>query len=85
LHLPFFLNVETECIGFFGTKMSWMKAAAACQNIKADLISLRNNTILPLVYQVTGDNNRRKKRYIGSIDKTVVWTSAQAIELINSK
>jgi hypothetical protein len=84
-YVSFFLQLETKCIGYHGTKMSWMKAGAMCQQMQGDLISLHDNTILPLIYQVTGENNRRKKRVEIATDKTVAWTSAHAIQLTNCK
>lgn len=79
-----FLPIETKCIGYYGTKMTWSNAAMTCRDMQGDLISLRDDSILPLIYQVTADSHRRKKREIAA-DKTVAWTSARAIQLNNCK
>jgi len=65
--------------------MSWSKAEAICQQTQGDLISLHDNSILPLIYQITGGKNRRKKSVEIATDPTVAWTSAHAIQLTNCK
>lgn len=65
--------------------MSWMNAIATCQIMHGDLISLRDGSIVPLIYQITSGNKRRRKRRQIAADKTIVWTSAHAIQLTNRK
>jgi hypothetical protein len=64
--------------------MSWSNAGATCQQMQGDLISIHDYNILPLIYQITADSNRRKRQEIAA-DKTVAWTSAHAIQLTNCK
>jgi hypothetical protein len=62
-----------------------MTALAVCQSMKGDLISLRDSSILPLIYKVMSGKNRRRKRRQIVIDRPVAWTSAHAIDLTNRK
>ena len=62
-----------------------MAALAVCQSMKADLISLRDSSILPLIYQAMNVNNGRRKRRQIVINRPVVWTSAHAISLTERK
>ena len=73
-------RTETECIGYQSVAMSWKDAAAACRTLNADLISIRDNSILPILYQATG-NKRRKKRVSQPVDRTVVWSGAHAVQI----
>jgi hypothetical protein len=65
--------------------MSFTKAEATCQSMQADLISLRDNSILPFIYQVTSGKTQRRKRAPGVKDTTLLWTSGRAIQLTNRK
>jgi hypothetical protein len=56
-----------------------------CQQNQADLISFRDAGTVSLVYQATGNIYGRKKRVDTSIDKTVGWTSARAIQFDDCK
>lgn len=86
MYVFYILSIETKCIGFYGTKMSWSNARLTCRDMQGDLISLQDNSILPLIYQVTTNSyQRRKKRQTTTIDRTEVWTSARAIQLDNGK
>jgi hypothetical protein len=62
-----------------------MNAVATCKVMQADLISIRDITILPLIYQITGGYKRRRKRRQIALDKTIAWTSAHAIQLTHCR
>ncbi len=81
----FLLHIESKCVNYYGAKLSWEKAAATCQQNKADLISFRDTSTFALVYQATTNIYRRKKRVDISVDKTVGWTSARAIQFDGCK
>ncbi len=65
--------------------MNWDDAVSTCQHMQGDLLSLRDNSILPLLYQVTDIHHRRKKQADVATDPTVGWTSAHALDLTNCK
>jgi len=60
-----------------------MSASAICRVMEGELISLRDSSIVSLIYQVTGGNNGRRKRRQVAMDKTILWTSAHALDLTN--
>ena len=70
-------------MNYFPSKMNWGQALATCQQYQADIISFRDSGAYSLVYQVTNTNYRRKKRVDTSLEKTVGWTSAHAVESDN--
>ncbi|CAF4377441.1 unnamed protein product [Rotaria sp. Silwood2] len=65
----------TACITYYATKMSWQGAEATCRNVKAELISFRDKSIIPLIY-----NASIKSQNMG-INALSAWTSARAINI----
>ncbi|CAF3800874.1 unnamed protein product [Rotaria sordida] len=66
---------ETACITYYETKMSWQGAEATCNNVKAELISFRDKSIIPLIYNASIKNSNME------INTRSAWTSARAINL----
>ncbi|CAF1124025.1 unnamed protein product [Rotaria sp. Silwood1] len=66
---------ETACLTYYTTKMSWQAAEATCRNVKAELISFRDKSIIPLIF-----NASIKNQHMG-ISTLSAWTSARAINV----
>ena len=77
------ISAETACIGIGQGRLSWIRAQLSCRNLQAELISLRDSSIIPLIYRIR--STRRKKRATISDEQITFWTSARAIDLTNSR
>ena len=67
------LFIDTACIGYYETLMPWHLAAATCRNMKAELISFLDKSIISLIYNAT-----KKNKSPGTHTKLNAWTSARA-------
>lgn len=77
------ISAEIACIGVATGRMTWMRAQLSCQNLQAELISLRDSSIIPLIYRIR--SGLRKKRTTVSDELITFWTSARAVDLTNSR
>ena len=53
--------------------MTWNAAKLTCRDLQAELISFRNQNLVPAIYAATD-----KKAAAGTIQKYSAWTSARA-------
>ncbi|UJR31779.1 hypothetical protein I4U23_019257 [Adineta vaga] len=74
---------NTACIGYYGVVKTRVDAQATCESMQGSLISLRDISILPLFYRATNANSQRKRQASGLIDRTIGWTSGQAVQFTN--
>jgi len=77
------INLDDVCLGYFGTPATWSQALTTCQTAYGDLISLRNTNIIPYVYRITTGSYPSKRKRQVTVDSSIGWTSAHAIELTN--